>query len=76
MKIQGIYFTNAGVTISYLEDSDVHMDSGLVTTRQTDVPHALIPEVFFEDLLDSVQQILDHALTIAREPADKYRAPR
>lgn len=76
MKIQAIYFTSEGVQIAYLEETDVHTDSGIVVTRSADIPHAVIPQSMYEDLTDSVQQILDHALTIVRAPVDQYRASR
>lgn len=76
IKIQAIYFTSEGAQITYVEERDVHTASGIIGSRSIDIPHAVIPDTMYADLTDSVQQILDHALIIQRQPVDEFRADR
>ena len=76
MKIQAIIFTGEGAQVTYIEERDVHTATGVIQTRTMDIPHGLIPQDMYDDLTDSVQQIVDHVLTLMREPADQFRAGR
>jgi hypothetical protein len=76
MKVSGIFFTSDGVQITYIEDNDIHTASGVVVQRTIDIPHPVVPQSMFDDLDDSVRQILDHALIVMRAPVDQFRADR
>lgn len=67
IQISKIEFGDTHVTIEYVEERDVH-PSGIIMFRRLVVPHGQVPDDFYEDLADSVRQIVDNAAVVVRNP--------
>ena len=73
IRLQGVAITNDGVQIAYVQEADIHTDSGIMESRTIDIPHESLPQALLEDLIDSAMQIIDHARVVRRNPTDEYR---
>lgn len=76
MRLQSLVNTNDSVQITYLEEADIDTQTGIMEARVLDVPHAVIPQEHMDDLVDSVEQILDVARVARRRPVDQFVAKR
>lgn len=64
-------FTSEGVQITYVEEHDIHV-TGIVVARTLDVPHSQLPADLFDDLVDSVRGVVDHCMTVMRNPPETF----
>lgn len=76
MRLQTIVNSNESLQITYVDEADIHTDTGIMTARTVDIPHAALPQALLDDLVDSATQILDHARVVQRQPIDSFVAPR
>jgi hypothetical protein len=76
MRLQSIVNTNDSLQISFLEEADIDTQTGIMEARVLDVPHAVIPQEHMDDLVDSVEQILEVARVARRRPVEQFVANR
>lgn len=72
MRINSLAVTPDGIQITYLEEADIDEATGIVMARTLEVPHEHIANSDFEDLLDSIRVIVDHALEKKRRPPESF----
>jgi len=68
MRVQQVSLFNEFVQVAYLEDDETYRTTGIQSVRMLDIPHGIIGEALFADLIDSVQQIVDEAHVQMRKP--------
>lgn len=76
VRLQSIVNNNDSLQVTYIEEADIHTGSGLMMARTLDIPHPILPQHLLDELVDTVQQIIEHARIIQREPVEQFRAPR
>lgn len=78
MRFQKLQFevTGFGLEITYLEEADIHPQTGINELRILQVPHEQLDNVLLDDLFDSVIQIVEDARTRRRAPVDSFIGPR
>jgi hypothetical protein len=76
MRIQNIANTNDGLQITYIEEADIHTDSGIMTARIVDIPHPSLPQDLLDELIEAAERIVDHARVVQRHPVESFVAPR
>jgi hypothetical protein len=76
MRVQSIVNTNDGLQLTYILEADIHEQSGIMTARTVDIPHAVLPQHLLDELVDIAHQIIDHARVVQREPEEQFRAQR
>lgn len=75
MRFQTVIFTNESVQITYSEESDFDPETGVAEARTLDIPHATLGEELFDDLQDSLEQIIDFARVAMRKPVKSFSVP-
>jgi hypothetical protein len=75
MRFQTVIFTNETVQVTYSEESDYDPESGIAQARTLDIPHASLDAELFNDLHDSLNQIVDAAHVSMRKPARSFTVP-
>jgi hypothetical protein len=76
MRLQSIVNSNASLQITYIEEADIHEDSGIMIARTVDIPHPSLPQHLLDEVVDIAEQIIDFARVTQREPIEQFRAPR
>lgn len=76
MRVQSIVNSNQSLQVTYLEEADIHENSGIMTARTVDIPHQVLPQHLMDEIVDIAAQIIDFARVTQREPVEQFRAPR
>lgn len=76
MQIQQVAFTNSSVQITYIEEADVHSDSGIIKASTLDIPHECIPNALFAELQEAIHDVIEQARVTMRKPVDTFTATR
>ena len=76
MRLQSIVNSNTSLQITYIEEADIHDDSGIMLARTVDIPHHTLPQDLLDEVVDAAQQIIEFARVTQREPVAQFRAPR
>lgn len=76
MRLQSIVNSNASLQITYIEEADIHDDSGIMLARTLDIPHPTLPQHLLDEVIDAAAQIIDFARVTQRAPVEQFRAPR
>lgn len=75
MRFQTVIFTNDSMQVTYSEESDFDPESGIAQARTLEIPHASLEPELFNDLHDSLNQIVDAAHVSMRRPARSFSVP-
>jgi hypothetical protein len=76
MRLQSIINSNTSLQITYIDEADVHDESGIMLARTVDIPHPTLPQHLLDEIVDAAEQIIDFARVTQRAPAEQFRAPR
>lgn len=76
MRLQNVVNTNDSLQITYIEETDIHTDSGIMTARIIDIPHPTLPQDLLDELVEAAERIIDHARVVQRQPIESFVAPR
>lgn len=77
ISIQTVVLGDQGVQITYIDnDKGVDRDTGIAEIITLEVPHEVLPTALLEDLVDSVESIVEEARVMRRRPVDQFKAPR
>lgn len=77
VSIQTVVFGDQGVQITYIDnDKGVDRDTGIAEITTLEVPHEVLPTALLDDLVDSVETIIDEVRVLRRRPVEQFKAPR
>lgn len=76
MRLQSIVNSNHSLQITYIDEADIHEESGVMLARTVDIPHPVLPQHLLDEVVDVAEQIIDFARVTIREPAEQFRAAR
>jgi hypothetical protein len=76
IRLQQIAVTNEYVSVTYVEEAEIHLDSGIIEARNIEIPHDVLPQSLLDELIDCAVQIIDHARAVRRMPVGEFRGLR
>lgn len=77
MKLfQSVQLGNDSVQIAYVPDGGVDPATAIAEVRLIEIPHAILPSHLMEDLVDSLEQIIEHARLARQQPEQSFIQPR
>lgn len=76
MRLQSIINTNHGLQVTYIDEADIHEESGVMVARTVDIPHPVLPQHLLDEVVDVAAQVIEFARVTIRAPADQFIAPR
>lgn len=76
MRLQSVVLTNEGMQVMYLDEADIHTDTGVMEAHALDIPHAVLPDDLLAELVEAAETIVEHIRVLNRQPLDSFKAPR
>ena len=74
MHLQSIVNTGEYLEIAYVEDADVNIDAGVMTSHVVRLAHEALDQEYMDELLTLAKQILDVARRRRHGVADEFKA--
>lgn len=74
--IQSVQLGNESMQIAYIPEGGVDQATAIAEVRLLEIPNAILPQHLLDDLIDSVEQILEHARLARQRPEQSFIDPR